>query len=288
MNNPRVTVLMTVYNGSRFLRDSIRSILNQTFNNFEFIIVDDCSTDDSLKIIHSFVDSRIKVIRNPQNIGLTKSLNKGLKSAKGKYIARMDADDISLSDRLTLQYKYLEEHSDISLLGGGAHFIDENNKVTRTKLRLPDHDSILFYCFFNNPFIHSSVMFRRECLATVGLYDEYYKYAQDYELWTRWTDHYKVANLSQVIIKWRNSTTNITNTKRDKQARFGYKITLDFYRKHLSGIEHIEDKILIAIRDSKHTNLSEEDLLKANFVIDKMKHKFCHIVDARLFCENYP
>jgi glycosyltransferase involved in cell wall biosynthesis len=287
MISPKITVLMAVYNGSRFLHDSIRSIINQTFNDFEFLIVNDGSTDDSLSIIKSFHDSRIRVISNVENIGLTKSLNIGLKASRGTYIARMDADDISLSDRLALQYKYLNANPNITLLGGGAHFIDENNRVRKTKLRLLDHYSIFFFCFFNCPFIHSSVMFRRKCLDTVGLYDESYKYAQDYQLWSRWVNHFKVGNLKDVIVKWRNTGTSITSTRREKQARFARRISVNFYRTQLTGIDHIEDDILIAIKDSRCSSLSKDKLAKAIFVVNKMVQTFSNIEDARIFGKNY-
>lgn len=287
MKTPKITVLMSVCNGARFLHDAVRSIVNQTLNDFEFLIVNDGSTDNSLDIIKSFNDSRIRVISNKSNIGLTKSLNIGLAAAKGVYVARMDADDISLSNRLELQYKYFEKHRDITLLGGGAHFINEDNRVTRTKLRLADHDSILFYCFFNCPFIHSSVMFKRKCLDTVGMYDEFYKYAQDYDLWTRWVRCFKVANLREVIVKWRNTSTGITNTRREKQARFGRRVSVNFYRKHLPGIDHVKDEILVAIRDSRCSSLSRDDTLMANFVVNKMEQVFCHIKDAKSFKSKY-
>lgn len=283
----KVTVLMSVYNGARFLHDSIRSIINQTFRDFEFIIIDDGSTDRSSGIIKSFNDSRIKFISNSENIGLTKSLNIGLSVAKGTYIARVDADDISLSDRLELQYKYFERHSGVTLLGGGAHFIDESNEVIRTKFRLPDHSSIFFYCFFNSPFIHSSVMFRKECLKTLGGYNSSFKCAQDYDLWSRWVACFKVANLEKVIVKWRNTSTGITNTRRAEQARYGDRISVNFFRRHIQGIEHIEDKVLIAIKNLKYNSFSGDNAANVAFVVDKMVRTFSHIKSARTFGLNY-
>ena len=126
-NNPEISVIMPVYNGDKFLIKSIKSILNQTFKNFEFIIINDGSSDNSLKIIESFDDRRIKFFNNLENRGISFTLNKGLKVAKGKYIARQDQDDISLPDRLTLQLEYIRENN-IDLVDTNLTFIDENDQ----------------------------------------------------------------------------------------------------------------------------------------------------------------
>ena len=120
---------MSVYNGEKYLREAIESILNQTFTDFEFLIVNDGSTDSSLEIILSYPDERIRVIRNDRNIGLTKSLNKALQQAKGEYIARQDADDISLQNRFEEQLIYLEKHPEVALLGTSAYKIDERGEI---------------------------------------------------------------------------------------------------------------------------------------------------------------
>src|SRR3989344_8977423 len=119
-NTPPITVLLSVYNDSRFLKSAIESILNQTFSDFEFLVINDASTDNTAEIINSFSDPRLKTITNSHNLGLTKSLNIGLKEAQGKYIARLDADDISLPDRLKIQHDFMESHPDIALSGTDA------------------------------------------------------------------------------------------------------------------------------------------------------------------------
>jgi glycosyltransferase involved in cell wall biosynthesis len=283
MYYPKITVLMSVYNGSTFLRDAIESVLNQTFNDFELLIIDDGSTDNPLSIIDSFNDSRIRVISNSRNIGLTKSLNIGLTKARGVYIARMDADDASLLNRLEVQYRYFKDNPNVTLLGGGCYYIDSQNIVLREKLRKTGHEDIKFYCFFNNPFIHSSVMFKKDCLNTIGGYNEFYKYAQDYDLWSRWVDYYKVANLKQIVVKWRSTPMSISNAKRDKQARFGRRVSVNFYRKQLSGLDKIDDCILHAIRDDNYVGLSESNMSEVKFVVHKMVNKFYHVKDARVF-----
>ena len=123
-----ITVLMSVYNGERYLQESIKSILCQTFTNFEFIIIDDCSDDTSCKIIESYNDKRIKLIRNRINLGLSASLNIGIRASRGKYIARFDSDDISCPERIETQYRFMEENSQIGILGTGYYKIDQNGE----------------------------------------------------------------------------------------------------------------------------------------------------------------
>ena len=126
MKNPKVAVLMSVYNGEKYLREAINSILSQTFNDFEFLIINDGSTDGTADILKSYTDSRIKIINNEKNIGLTKSLNKGLKIAKGEYIARQDADDISMPERLKEEVAFLEIHKDYAVVGTFVKILNEN------------------------------------------------------------------------------------------------------------------------------------------------------------------
>ena len=128
-NTPQITVLMPVYNGEKYLRQAVDSILNQTFKDFEFLIINDGSTDKTLAILQEYKNKRVKIINNKKNIGLTKSLNKGLKLAKGKYIARMDADDISLSNRLRKQIDFLDKHNKIGVLGTQMKIINNSNKI---------------------------------------------------------------------------------------------------------------------------------------------------------------
>ena len=142
---------MSVYNGAKFLGEAIDSILAQTFTEFEFIIIDDASTDDSLKIINSYKDARIIVVKNTKNHGLTKSLNIGIAKAKGKYVARMDADDISMPKRLEKQFDFMEEHPEFAFCGSKAISInEEGQEVKYLPDTVCDKDIILAYIFFKN------------------------------------------------------------------------------------------------------------------------------------------
>ena len=166
--NPKISVLITVYNGERFLRETIESVLNQTFRNFELIIVNDGSTDNTEKIIQKFIskDNRIVYLKNEINKGYYNwhnILNMGLKIAKGKYIARLDADDICYLNRLEVQYAYLEKHKNIFLIGSSVDVIDEYGNNIDEIIKKP-WSSFLLKCkiAFSNSYIHSSLMFRNE------------------------------------------------------------------------------------------------------------------------------
>ncbi|HDL01964.1 MAG TPA: glycosyltransferase, partial [candidate division Zixibacteria bacterium] len=182
MKSPKVTVLMSVYNDERYLSESVDSILNQTYKDFEFLIINDGSTDRSREILESYSDPRIRLVRNDGNIGLTRSLNKGLALAMGEYIARMDADDISLPERLEKQVGFLDADSSVGVLGINSLLIDEDGNVLEKLQRPVTHDSIMAEMLTENRFVHSSVMLRKKLLKMSGYYDEKLDMAQDYEL----------------------------------------------------------------------------------------------------------
>ncbi|MCP8319033.1 MAG: glycosyltransferase, partial [Candidatus Methylarchaceae archaeon HK01B] len=141
MKSPKITILMSVYNGEKYLREAIDSILNQTFKDFEFLIINDGSTDRTVEILRSYHDSRIKIITNEKNMGLTKSLNKGLKIARSEYVARMDADDISYPRRLEVQYEYMKKNPDVGIVGSWNDVIDDKgNTIDYRKHSLSSED----------------------------------------------------------------------------------------------------------------------------------------------------
>lgn len=210
----KVTVLMPVYNAGAYLEHSIRSILGQTWTDFEFLIVNDGSTDNSRDIVLSFRDARIRLIENSANIGLTKSLNRGLKSAGGEYVARQDADDISCPARLERQVKFLDAHPDVVLLGTRARAVDEKGAPTREqRLRIPvGLHAIRWYLMFQNAFVHSSVMFRRTIVwEKIGGYNESFERAQDYELWSRIARTHAVENLPETLIDHRHEYGSVVS-----------------------------------------------------------------------------
>jgi len=209
---------MSVYNGAKFLAQAIDSILAQTFTDFEFIIIDDASSDDSLHIINSYKDSRIVLLQNTKNIGLTKSLNIGIAKAKGKYIARMDADDISMPKRLEKQFGFMEEHPEFAFCGTRAKTINDVGKEISFFKPPTDSSKILALLLFKNCLYHSSLIIRTKKLLQVLGYNETYKYAQDYKLYLElFKNKCYGTNLKEQLLVYRVLDSNISHTNSDKQ-----------------------------------------------------------------------
>ena len=187
-----------------YVGETIESILAQKLNNFEFLIIDDGSTDETPRILRNYKDPRIRLIRH-ENQGLAGTLNVGIGLAHGKYIARQDQDDISLPDRLAKQVSYMESHPECGLLGTWAQIM-EGDRLTERYHKHPASPSELRYqLLFNNPFVHSSVMLRKSVLETLGCYstDPSRQPPEDYELWSRLSRHSGVANLPEVLLYYR-------------------------------------------------------------------------------------
>ncbi|MCK4815385.1 glycosyltransferase [bacterium] len=218
LDNPKISVIMSVYNGEKYLRKAIESVLSQTFTGFDFIIVNDGSTDDSLRIIQSYHDERIRVINNEWNIGLTKSLNKAIKESCAEYIARQDADDISLPNRFDEQMQFFEKHPEVSLLGTSIYRIDSNGKMTGKMITLAK--PTMKDLFKGNQFNHGSVMVKRRVLDDVGGYNELCKYAQDHDLWLRIAKHYEVRNLTKILYKLRSHNKNVRFTNGEEAVLY--------------------------------------------------------------------
>jgi len=196
-----VSVVMAVYNGKMFVKPTIESVLSQTFKDFEFIIVDDGSTDDTLKVIEAYCDDRICLITNEKNMGQTASLNVGLRNAAGTYIARTDAGDISAPERFSRQVRYLETHSNVDILGTAACQYDMGGNLCGNVFMPNRPSTILQRILFACPVVHISVMMRRDRILPLGGYDESYRILADYGLWSRaLRDGLKFWNLDEVLV----------------------------------------------------------------------------------------
>lgn len=219
---------MCVYNGETYLREAVDSILQQTFTDFEFVIVDDGSTDSSWQILteYSIKDSRIVLIQNEKNLGLEKSLNKGLAATKGEYLARQDADDISLPERLQLQVNFLDTHQTVGAVGSSVEFIDRQGKVLGKQSLPEDHNSLQSLLLINNCLWHSSMTIRNSLLKELGGYNEQMLHAEDYDLWWRISCHSFLATLPTVLIRYRqDNSAAITKLKRKKQLHCAQQIS---------------------------------------------------------------
>lgn len=213
---PRVSVLMSVYNGERYLREAIDSILGQTFTDFEFIVVDDASTDHSFEIASAYTDPRIVRVRNEVNLGLTASLNRGLELARGEYVARMDCDDISLPERLARQVAHLDANPDVGACSTWAFDIDEAGKVLG-KRETPVGEQLENF-YWRESLIHPAAMFRFSPEAGPR-YSPAVRYSQDYDLWLRIRARHRLSNLPEYLLLYRVRESGITLRNRERQMR---------------------------------------------------------------------
>ncbi|MFH1047621.1 MAG: glycosyltransferase [Patescibacteria group bacterium] len=237
---------MSVYNGEKYLREAIESILNQIFRDFEFLIIDDASTDASREIIKSYADPRIRLLENQTNLGLTKSLNLGMRAATGEYIARMDADDVSLPERLEVQVKYLDANSKDALIGSLVEFIDEDGqRIGEQSSPAPSREMIYFGLAFNNMLAHSSAMFRLASVLDLGGYDEAFNYAQDYDLWSRLSGHCGLAVLDERLVRWRTTSSGISSNRGEAQKNCAKRIFVKRVRELIPGIDDAELRRLV-------------------------------------------
>jgi hypothetical protein len=209
---PRVTVLMPVHNGAPFVAGAVASILAQTYRDFELLVVDDASTDGSADIAAAPGDPRVTIVRLPSQRGVTAALNEGLRAARGELVARQDADDLSRPHRLERQITAFEADARLALLGSQADRIDEANRTIGVVERSTDEVSIRWYSLFDNPMIHTSVMFRRAVVDSLGGYDPSYPLSQDFALWSRLVRSHRAANLPERLVKYRVRQDSVTGT----------------------------------------------------------------------------
>lgn len=211
--SPQISVIMSVYNCQRFLKEAVASVLAQTFTDFEFIIIDDGSTDESPSILHSYADTdkRIRLIRHP-NGGLTKALNEGLQMARGEFIARMDADDIALPQRLEKQIDYLRNSLNCVAVSGNVLFVDSDGEPLCVSKQETEHNRIEeeLFCGRGLALVHPASMFRRVAMLQVGGYQERYKRGQDLDIYLRLAEIGLLANLPDIVLKFRRQTNSIT------------------------------------------------------------------------------
>ena len=216
--SPIVSVVMSVYNGDAYLKEAINSILNQTFTNFEFIIINDGSSDNSLSIIQSYTDKRLVCIDNIENKGLIYSLNKGFKIAKGKYIARMDADDISLPERFEKQVAFLESHLSIGVLG--SDYLSFSESTLKKLNSIHNSSKIKSYLLFTATICHPTLMMRKSMLEMSNFrYSETAKYVEDFDLWTRLIMKTDFYNLNEILLKYRDHQNQVSRTFADIQLK---------------------------------------------------------------------
>jgi glycosyltransferase involved in cell wall biosynthesis len=222
---PLVTVLLPVYNGEKYLADAVKSVLLQTFSDFELLVIDDGSTDGSSAILESFSDQKIRVIRNEKRLKLSGALNRGIDNAGGTYIARMDADDICRPDRLAWQVRFMDLHPEVGICGGWVEAFG-NHPSSGTIFKYPSGmDDIKASLLFDNPFAHPTVIFRKQLFDRFNLrFDGSYNPAEDYELWARALECFPSANIGKVLLRYRLHANSMTLSGRSAMDAHAVRI----------------------------------------------------------------
>ena len=223
MTRPTVTVLMPVFNGASYLREALESVTAQAYEDFEFIIIDDGSSDNSAEIIAAHPDRRIKFIRNERNLGIATTLNRGLQMARGQLIARMDCDDICYRYRLGYQVRFLQEHADVAVCGS---WVEVFGDAAPAIWKYPQqHNAIVCGLIFECVLAHPSIMLRTSMLDNAGLrYDPSMSYAQDYDLWVRCAQKFSLSNIPRVLLKYRIHGNSIGSAASARQVASADKV----------------------------------------------------------------
>lgn len=238
--NPRITVLMPVYNVASFIHEAIDSVLNQSYSDFEFLIIDDASTDATVNQILEFSDSRINLIKKPKNLGLIDSLNLGIRLAKGEYIARMDGDDISTPDRFQKQLDVLLTNPEIKACGCWLQRFGNHGKIIRHK---EFHEEIVAELLMNCSMSLGAVMFEKEALESYS-FDENKKHVEDYDFWSRVSWICKLYNIQEVLYYYRSHDTQVTKLFYDVQRNGDIGIKLFLFKKLHYDNEIFTDDLL--------------------------------------------
>ena len=272
-SHPKITVLMPVYNAESHLHEAIRSIIKQSFSDFEFLIINDGSTDRSVEIVRSYRDPRINLVHNEKNLGLIATLNRGIHISRGEYIARMDSDDISLPRRFETQVKAMDKHGDWGICGSWVRILGGPDSGT-VQCYPTKSKYLLCELLFDSPIAHPSIMIRKETIFKSNeYYDENFKHAEDYDLWCRLAKITSMSNIPKILLNYRihGSQTGSKHSAEQKSAanriRFRQITQLDI---DPSEEEFQTHKIISTLR---HEKLSE------NFV-DASEHWFMKLITA--------
>ncbi len=240
MSSPALSIIIPVYNAEKYVGEAMSSLLDQSFADFELIVVNDSSTDRSMEIVSGFDDKRIRILQNETNRGIVYSRNRGLQAARGRYIAPFDADDIALRGKLEIQLDYLQKNPEIGLVGSWAMLINEEGKLLNKHWKLDARaEMIPAMLLFRNYFVQSAVMMRREAISAGGYVDGY-DLVEDYRMWSDIADRFGVANFPQYLVKYRvhdSSNTQSAPERLEAQDR----LMFDYLFSRL-GIDPTDEK----------------------------------------------
>lgn len=258
IKKPYVSIILPVFNCEDYITDSIQSILDQTFTNFELLIIDDGSTDNTYKKIKQIKDSRI-ILTKQKNKGLPKTLNESFKRAKGKYIARQDADDFSYPTRLEKQVKFLEANPNFGIVGTWAEIWVDQKKSDRALLHSCENYKLKFDILFDSGFVHSSVMIRKEIFNQLGGYNSKFQPVEDYEYWTRVLEKFNGANIPEQLQIYRELSSSMIRANPEK---------------NLSKIIIISSEAISRITDHKYKKIDIHNLVC-------LSHRAYNFIDSK-------
>ncbi len=250
---PKVSVILPVYNCEQYIFETVQSVLNQTFADFELLIVDDCSTDNTVKIIKEFNDSRINLIIKEKNSGYTDSLNYAVALAKGEYIARMDGDDVCMPNRFEKQVAFLEKNTDVVLCGSSVQFIGYQIGTKKYPIK---YDDIKIKLCFGTPFCHPSVMGKKEIFLQVP-YDRNFEPAEDIHLWSRIVKMGKVENLDETLLLYRTHKNQVSITKKEIQEQKVCLIRKEYLKNFSLEERFSSEDLLMLLKNNQLTNLDQ-------------------------------
>jgi glycosyltransferase involved in cell wall biosynthesis len=246
MSRPEVTVFMAVFNGEKFIKQAIDSVLEQTFRDFELLLIDDGSTDNSVSIIKEYNDDRIRLLQNETNLGLFLTRNRGIEEARGKYFATLDCDDIATKGRLELQLKYFQQHTNAAVCAGRVIYIDSSSKRIGTRAPLSgDQDYYKALLLFTNIFINSATMIDMDVLKKIK-YRTGYEPAEDYDLFERIADEYEIGIINDVMCYYRIHGGNVSTIK-SEHRKIGERIIIERQLKRY-GFDYDENDLNIHLK----------------------------------------
>lgn len=250
MSTPLVSVVMSVYNGLPYLKASVESILNQTYSHFEFIIIDDCSTDGSLNYLSSLTDKRIRLLHNSKNLKLSASLNLGIQASRGRYILRMDADDISFSDRLEKQVRYMEHHPEAAMAYCDMLYFDSTGILPDFNTNSHNPEDIRTTLLFYNVVNHNGVIFRRNIISKYT-YNPDFTVTEDLDLWIRFSKKHSIYYMPQNLVLYRVHKTQATQSQRPLQFTQEAQIKRSLLKELLGTCTPKQEKLHQAISSKR-------------------------------------
>ena len=294
MIKPEISVLMSVFNEQDYISESINSVLNQSYENFELIIINDCSTDKTLEILESYTDPRINIFTNNINIGQTKSLNIGLEKCRGRYIARLDGDDMMTKKRLIKQFDYLKNNPDTKVIGSSYYSVDvSGERIGMAKWPCGKDYNLFRSICGKNPVGHPTVLMEKSFINKVGRYREEFWFAQDYDLWLRlFARGYLIDNLPEYLTLYREPI-KISNIKKNRQEMLHRKAFISYTQTitNKTIIPSVLNKYLDIILFNECKQLSIREILFVynifNYLLDCLSKRFSPAIDKKYFSKMF-